>query len=125
MFKSLWKQTFILDQNTSVVERARRRTTKETRAGRCCIMMKKFDFLDDIRNKTSDETLLPEGFCTQGTPVLILYEDVTSAFYHCWLFSLHKHHNMKISMCFAFLDKKCCQALKLCQFKTMTHCPTQ
>ena len=27
-----------------------------------------------------NQSLLREGFCTHGTPVLILYEDVTSAF---------------------------------------------
>ena len=27
-----------------------------------------------------NQSLLQEGFCTHGTPVLILYEDVTSAF---------------------------------------------
>ena len=35
-----------------------------------------------------DQSLLREGFCTHGTPVLILYEDVTSAFFIVGFFPL-------------------------------------
>ena len=35
-----------------------------------------------------DQSLLREGFCTHGTPVLILYEDVTSVFFIVGFFPL-------------------------------------
>ena len=35
-----------------------------------------------------DQSLLREGFCTHGTPVLILYKDVTSAFFIVGFFPL-------------------------------------